>query len=341
MPKIKTIKTIKGTLKMLNFETGNIWETLQQNVQSTVKIQKEKKDYNDPRMWKLTRDESDRGSALIRLLPDQNNVPYVAIYSHSFSTYDPVKKKQRWFIQNSPETIGLPSPASQLWAALFEAGKTDPRAKEESRNFNRKIAYYSNVKVLSDPANKQNNGNIYIWSYGTRMFEKFLAANQPSEQELELGVKPKDLWNPLRGNSILLKIKMGSNKIPTYDDTSIEESSSIYENNSEGVEDIMSNAHKLNDLLAPESFETYEELKKHLLWVLECYQPKFLSKPEFDAILAKAFGDAPIESTKATVSEPVVKEAPKQEPKVIPTEVAKPNVQEEDDLSFLDSLENL
>ena len=84
-------------------------------------------------------------------------------------------------------------------------GKENPKAKEEAKSFNRKISYYSNIKVLSDPANKDNNGKVKIWAYGTKMFEKFSTAQNLTEQELELGVKPKDLFNPIRGNSILLK----------------------------------------------------------------------------------------------------------------------------------------
>lgn len=325
---------------MLDFTSGSVWESLQKNVQENIPSKKEKKDFNDPRMWKLERDENDTGSALIRLVPDKENIPYVLVYSHSFSTFDPVKKKARWFIRNSPETINLPSPASQLWAALRNYSEDKVNGELESKNFNRKMTYYSNIKVLSDPANKTNNNQIKIWGYGTKMFEKFISAQQLTEQERELGVKPKDLFNPLKGNSILLKIKMGSNKIPTYDDSTFEESSSIYNSNEEAVKDIMENSHKLTELLEPESFDTYEELKKSLLWVLECYDPKFLDKATFKKIVAETFGESlPQTST------PAPKATPKEEPKVeakTPTKESKPTpAPVDDDLGFLDELDNL
>lgn len=343
---------------MLDFESGNTWETLQKNVVQNIKIQKEKKDYNDPRVWKITKDENDRGSALIRLLPDPENVPYVVLYNHSFSSYDPTKKKARWFIENSPETIKLPSPASELWSALFNYKENPEKGKAESKAFNRKISYFSNIKVLKDPGNPQNNGSIKIWSYGTRMFEKFLAANEPTKEELELGVKPKDLWNPIKGNSVLLKTKMGSNKIPTFDDTTIEESSSIYKSNAEGVNDIMTNGHKLNELISPEAFTSYEELVDKMLWVLETYNPQFLDKLTFDKIVFETFGrypgskNSPQNATqnvtqKPKVETPVVKETTEKEVEQVietPSVVSKPKVVVEDDssdLDFLNELDNL
>ena len=133
---------------MLDFESGNVWETLQQNVQQNIKINKEKKDYNDARFWSITKDENQKGTALIRLIPDPENVPYIIMYNHSFSSYDKQKKKARWFIENSAETIKLPSPASELWSALYNYKDNPEKAKAESKNFNRKITYYSNIKVI-------------------------------------------------------------------------------------------------------------------------------------------------------------------------------------------------
>jgi hypothetical protein len=215
-------------------DIGNMnWDELEKSLGEDVK--KAKKDYKDDRFWTLSRDENNNGGAIIRLLPDPNGVPFIQMYSHAWQSYDPIKKKKRWYINESPSIIGLEDPASDFWGALYSLGTDE--AKLEARNFSRKIQYYTNIKVIKDPANPQNEGKIFIWKFGTKLKDKIMAALKPSEADIQMGEEPKQLYNPLTGNNIKLKAKEVAGFV-NYDDTTIAEVSAIYNSKEEAEADI-------------------------------------------------------------------------------------------------------
>jgi hypothetical protein len=341
----------------LDFSAGGMdWGALEKNLGAN--ITSEKKNYKDDRFWTLSRDENDNGVAMIRLLPDPNGTPFIQIYNHAFQSFDNVNKKKRWYINNSPQTIGEKCPASDLWSAIFNEGSEEGKA--EAKNFTRKISFYANIKVIKDPSNPQNDGKVFIWKFGTKLKDKIMAALNPSEQDIAMGEEPKQLFNPLTGCNIKLKIKKAAGFL-NYDDTTIETPSSIYADAEAAKADIIENAHKLDEFLKPDAFETYEELLKKLKYVVECYNPKNLSPDRFAAVIAPVIGKSQAANTSQTTSvqetaqpvqEPVQETVqPVQEP-VQTTQTTQP-VQETaqpvqsapsapsaagDDLSFLDDL---
>jgi len=338
--------------------TGNgmDWSQLEKNLGENV-LGKKKKNYADDRFWKLSRDENDNGAAIIRLIPDPTGTPFIQRFSHSFSSFDMQSKKKRYYINESPQSINLPCPVADLWSGIYNLGSED--AKQEARAFNRKLNFIANIKVIKDPANPENEGKIFLWQFGTKLKDKFMQALNPSEQDLAMGEKPKQLFNPLTGCNIKLKIKPAGGFL-NYDDTTIENESSIYQSQQEAEQDILSNAYKLEEFVKPEAFLPYEELKSKLEYVLETYEPKLISKEVFNRVVAETIGKtevAPVaepatidtglglsNSTPTTPPTPTgsIGIEPKPEPVTTPSSVPNstaPSTQAaDDDLSFLDDL---
>jgi hypothetical protein len=331
----------------LDFTSGAMnWDQLEKNLGADVKGG-EKKSYKDDRFWSLSRDENDNGGAIIRLLPDPEGTPFIQRFNHAFQSFDTVNKKKRWYINISPQTINQDCPASELWSKLFNLGTDE--AKLEAKNFSRKIKFMCNIKVIKDPANPQNEGKIFLWEFGTKLKDKFMQALNPSEADRQMGEEPKQLFNPLTGCNIKLKIKKAAGFL-NYDDTTIEAVSSIY-NDGEGAKaDIINNAYKLSEFLQPEAFETYEELKGKLKYVTECYQPKSMDPVTFKNVVAEVVGSTAPAQTQAAQPAQIdtgldmgTSEAPAVQPQ--PTQAAQPAAQtqaapasNDTDLAFLDDL---
>lgn len=342
----------------LDFSAGSMdWGSLEKNLGANVTS--EKKNYKDDRFWSLSRDENDNGGAIIRLLPDPNGLPFIQLFNHAFQSFDAVNKKKRWYINNSPQTINKPCPASDLWQAIFNEGSEE--GKLEAKNFSRKIQFYANIKVIKDPMNPQNDGKNFVWKFGTKLKDKIMAALNPSETDRAMGEEPKQLFNPLTGCNMKLKIQKAAGFL-NYDATTIDAPSSIYPDAETAKADIVANSYDLTEFNSPEAFETYEELQKKLSYVMECYSPKSLNAARFREVIAPVIAApaatpaapaqpatpteapaAPVVETPvaAPVAEPVA--APVYEaPVAQPAPVAAPTTQSApaggDDLSFLDDL---
>ena len=302
----------------LDFSNGSMdWGSLEKNLGANV-TSGGKKNYDDDRFWKLSRDENDNGGAIIRLLPDPTGTPFIQRYNHAFQSFDNVNKKKRWYINISPETIGEPCPASELWSALYNIGTEE--GKKEAKKFSRKIKFMANIKVIKDPSNPQNEGKIFLWEFGTKLKDKFMAALQPSDSEIAMGEEPKQLFNPLTGCNVKLKISKVAGFL-NYDATEIMTPSSVYTDGEEAKTDIIDNAFKLEEFMKPEAFETYEELKTKMKFVLEAYQPEFVDPIQFKNVVAGIVGattntdtSAPVQPVAETPVQPVqpVQETPAQ-----------------------------
>lgn len=331
---------------MLDFNTS--FAELEKNLAPGT-LGTEKKSYKDDRFWTLSRDENDSGVALIRLLPDPTGVPFEKIYSHAVQSWDAVNKKKRWYLNTSPETISQPCPASELWNAIYNQGTNE--GKEEARNFSRKMNYYVNILVVKDPMNPENDGKIMLWKFGTKLFDKFWAALNPSESDRALGETPKELFNPLTGCNIKLKIKKQAGFF-NYDDTTIEPASAVYASGEEAKDAIINNAYKLSEFKDPSAYKTYEESVKQLKWVCETYTPKHLDPMIFKQIVTTVLGGDDAKPDTTITETPVINtgvdfgtQTPEPTPEVTLNADAgettpKPTTQSVDDgdLDFLDSM---
>ena len=213
----------------------------------------EKKSYVDERLWKPELDKSGTGSAVIRFLPapDGEELPWVKLFKHAFQ--GPTGK---WYIENSLTTISKNDPVSEHNSALWNTGlETD---KETARKQKRKLEYYSNIYVVSDSKHPENNGKVFLFRYGKKIFDKIMAAMQP-EFEDETPINPFDFWE---GANFKLKIR----KVDGYwnYDKSEFDSVSALKDNDDSLDSIWKNQYSLTDFTAPTNFKSYDELKKRL-----------------------------------------------------------------------------
>lgn len=235
--------------------------TMKQEIGTDPFADTAKKYAQDDRFYKLAKDKDGNGAAVIRFLPDIEKGMIQQMYR--INTTIVKNGKKRFVNEYSPSTIGEPCPFQEKWQSLWNANE-----KEASKQFGRSTRYVTNIKVIRDPANPDNEGKIFLFEMSGAMKTKIQNAVSPSEQDVALGAKAKELFNPLRGHSFRLIAKKGANGQINYDSSEVDsEVTSIYASGEEALTDIRENAYKLSDLLKPESFLSYEELTKKMEWV--------------------------------------------------------------------------
>jgi len=220
-----------------------------------------KKYAKDDRFYTLKKDKDGNGAALIRFLPDAEKGTIQRMYT--IGTTVVKNDKKRFMNEFSPRTIGYPCPFNEAWQEAWNKGD-----KEGAKVFGTGTRYITNIKVLKDPLAPENEGKIFLYNMSNTMKDKLQQALQPSEQDRALGAEPKELFNPLAGNSFRLVAKKGSNNMISYDSSEVmSEVTSIYPDVQSAVTDIKENVYLLSDLIKPEAFMSYEELTKKLKWV--------------------------------------------------------------------------
>ncbi len=228
----------------------------------TAKLVKEVEKMNnstsssDDRLWKLECDKSGNGYAVIRFLPAPNgeDLPFVKLYSHAF------QGPGGWYIENSLTTLNQKDPVSELNSELWNNG-TDA-GKEIARKQKRKLTYVSNIYVVKDPANPANEGKVFLYKFGKKIFDKITAAMQP-EFEDETPIDPFDFW---QGANFKLKAKNVAG-YRNYDSSEFVAQGALLDDD-DAMEEIWKKEYSLAELVAPDQFKSYDELKKRLDYVL-------------------------------------------------------------------------
>ena len=228
----------------------------------TAKLVKEVEKMNnngasgDDRLWKLDVDKSGNGYAVIRFLPAPENedLPFVKLYSHAF------QGSGGWYIENSLTTLGQKDPVSEYNSQLWNNG-TDA-GKEMARKQKRKLTYISNIYVVKDPANPENEGKTFLYKYGKKIFDKLTAAMQP-EFEDEEAIDPFDFW---QGANFKLKAKNVAG-YRNYDSSEFAAVSPLLDDD-DAMEAIWKKEASLSEFVEPAQFKTYDELKVRLEYVL-------------------------------------------------------------------------
>ena len=217
----------------------------------------EKKSYVDERLWKPELDKSGTGQAVIRFLPakDGEELPWIKLWKHAFQ--GPTGK---WFIENSLTTLNQKDPVSEHNSELWNTGLESD--KETARKQKRKLEYYSNIYVVSDPKHPENNGKVFLFRYGKKIFDKIMAAMQP-EFEDETPINPFDFWE---GANFKLKIRKVDGYW-NYDKSEFDNPSALFDND-EKIEEVWKSAYPLAEFSASTNFKSYEELKTRLDAVL-------------------------------------------------------------------------
>jgi len=215
----------------------------------------------DDRLWKLDVDKSGNGYAVIRFLPAPNNedLPFVKLYSHAF------QGPGGWYIENSLTTLGQKDPVSEYNTQLWNNG-TDA-GKETARKQKRKLTYVSNIYVVKDPANPENEGQVFLYKYGKKIFDKLTAAMQP-EFEDEEAIDPFDFW---QGANFKLKAKNVAG-YRNYDSSEFAAQSPLLDDD-DALEGLWKKEFSLAELVGNDQFKSYDELKKRLESVLRVSSP--------------------------------------------------------------------
>jgi hypothetical protein len=217
---------------------------------------KAKEGYKDDRFWRPEQDKSGNGFAIIRFLPpvDGEEVPWVKVYNHAF------QGPGGWYIENSLTTVGQKDPVGELNNQLWNSGLESD--KDLARIRKRKLTYISNVYVVSDPSNPQNEGKVFLFKYGTKIFEKIQEAMKPEFND-EDPINPFDFW---KGANFRIKMrKVGG--FTNYDKSEFDSQSVLFDDDAK-LEKIWKMQHALQPFLAPENFKSYDELKTRLYEVL-------------------------------------------------------------------------
>ena len=216
----------------------------------------EKKSYVDERLWKPELDKSGNGYAVIRFLPsvEGEDMPWAKVWNHAFQG-----PTGQWYIENSLTTVGQKDPVSEHNTKLWNTGLESD--KETARKQKRKLQYFSNIYVVSDSKHPENEGKVFLYRYGKKIFDKLMAAMQP-EFEDETPINPFDFWE---GANFKLKIRKVDGYW-NYDKSEFEAPSALGDDSV--IEGIWKKQYALKEFTASTNFKSYEELKTRLDAVL-------------------------------------------------------------------------
>ena len=210
----------------------------------------------DNRFWKPELDKAGNGYAVIRFLPatEGEDLPWVRLYDHGF------QGPGGWYIENSLTTLGKKDPVSEYNSMLWNSGIESN--KDVARKQKRRIGYYSNILVVKDPAHPENEGKVFLFKYGKKIFDKINEAMNPQFAD-EKPLNPFDFW---AGANFKLKIRKVEGYV-NYDKSEFEASGPLFDDD-DRMEAIWKSQHSLNEFVDPSNFKSYDELKAKLNRVL-------------------------------------------------------------------------
>lgn len=224
----------------------------------------------DERLWNVSVDKAGNGYAVIRFLPAPSgeDMPFVRMWTHGF------QGPGGWYIENSLSTIGKPDPVGEMNSKLWNSGIDSD--KEICRKQKRQLSFYSNIYVVKDPANPENEGKVFLFKYGKKIFDKINDMMNPQFED-EKPVNPFDLWT---GAEFKLKVR-NVEGYRNYDKSEFGSVGPLLDSD-EAMEKIWQSQYSLAEIIDPKNFKTYDELKARLNRVLGLDAPQESYKPQTD-----------------------------------------------------------
>jgi len=266
------------------------FDSLMKEVEKIANPQSESNNRNDDRFWQPEVDKAGNGYAVIRFLapPKGEDLPWVRIWNHGFQ--GPTGK---WYIENSLTTIGKQDPVSELNTELWNSGSE--ANKEVARKQKRKLTYYTNILVVQDSKRPENEGKVFLFKFGKKIFDKIKDVAEPQFED-EKPLNPFDFWE---GANFKLKIR-NVEGYRNYDKSEFDTPSPI-SNDDEAIETIWNKQHSLTAFLDAKNFKAYDDLKKKLSMVLSAGAPPV--KPAEDVSLDEESSFKP-QASRAAVPTP-------------------------------------
>ena len=224
----------------------------------------------DERFWKLSTDKAGNGFAIIRFLPacEGEDMPFVKLYSHAF------QGPGGWYIENSLTTLGQKDPLGEYNRELWNSG--DESLKEQVRKQKRKLQYYSNIYVVKDPSNPENEGKVFLFRYGKKIYDKIMEAVNGDELEGRAGYNPFDFW---AGANFKLRAKKVAG-YPNYDSSEFESPGTLEDLDDAQLESIWKREFALQSIVAPDQFKSFDQLQERLNSVLNLKKPEVLTQKQ-------------------------------------------------------------
>lgn len=231
----------------------SVFSKLQKQLENSTKVGSV-----DERFWKLPSDKAGNGFAVIRFLPaaDGEDMPFVKMYSHAF------QGPGGWYIENSLTTLGQDDPLGEYNRELWNSG--DESLKEQVRKQKRKLSYYSNVYIVKDPVNPENEGTVRLFRYGKKIHDMIMEAVNGDELEGREGINPFCFWS---GADFKLRVKRVAG-YPNYDSSEFTAPGTLEDLDDAQLESIWKRQHSLNAIVAEDQFKSYDQLKNRLDRVL-------------------------------------------------------------------------
>ena len=238
------------TLKSSSSNFDKITKALEKNLGPEDQANKNK--YQDDRLWKPELDKTGNGYAVIRFLPasDGEEMPWQRVWSHAF------QDKGGWYIENSLTTLNSKDPVSEDNTRLWNTGVDSD--KDIARKRKRKLSYYSNIYIVSDPKHPENEGKVFLYKYGKKIFDKISEAMQPQFAD-EKAINPFDFW---KGANFKLKIRKVDGYW-NYDKSEFEGVTPVASEDA-NIKAIWAKQYPLKPFVDPSNFKSYDELKEKL-----------------------------------------------------------------------------
>lgn len=227
-------------------------------IKSRIEQETQKNDYKDDRYWNFETDASGNGMAVIRFLPEPEGeeFPYVSYYEHAFKG----DTTGKWYIKRSLTSLGrgVPDPVAlentRLWETGVEANQNIARKRK------RHLKYVSNIYIVSDKKNPENEGKVMLWKYGPAIYKIIADAINPPEEFEEEPLNPFDLWN---GADFKLKAYVDSGSgFRKYDKSSFANPAPLLDGDDDKLEKVYNQLHSLEAEVAEDKYESFDDLKK-------------------------------------------------------------------------------